>query len=308
MMAELVPITRKENFLARAAGDNGLELEPITREEHFLQKIIDSAGSGSATEKTLAQRGFITNASTINAMQGTGPDYYFSISSSYRQDYVPEAGSLLIVRAPSSGIASGATLKFKVGSNKYTQSWPIIISSGPIYGGYVNASEIVLLSFNGSRFYVASVVRDPLPTRLSQFENDLDMSAYTEITPVTLGTEGEAKFAAMLNYAKGTITASSGEKSVMFTGNFRELVLMVYNLVQHNKLPVVQLNNYNRIVVTEIGAHDVDTEDAVAWFAGSYHEPAAVDGTFYAFSHEIAVAAGSAIIHTKKYPLEVVSS
>ena len=307
-MAELVPITRKENFLARAAGNDGIELEPITREEHFLQKIIDSAGGGSATEKTLDQRGFITRASTINVMQGTGPDYYFSISSSYGQDYVPEAGSLLIVCAPASGIASNATLKFKVGSNKYTQSWPINISSGPIYGGYVNASEIVLLSFNGSRFYVASVVRDPVPTNLSEFENDLDMSAYQEIVPVTLGTEGEAKFAAMLNYAKAAITASSGEKSVMFPGNFNALVLTVYNLVQQNKLPVVQLNNFNRIVVTEVGGINVDAEDAVAWYAGSYHESANVDGTLYAFSHEISVATGAAMIHTKKYPLEVVTS
>lgn len=271
-------------------------------------KMAGGSGGGSATEKTLAQRGFITAASTINTMQGTGPDYYFSISPSYGQDYVPEAGSLLIVRAPSSGIASSATLKFKVGSNKYTQSWPINISSGPIYGGYVNANEIALLSFNGSRFYVSSVVRPPVPTNLSEFENDLDMSAYREIVPITLGTEGEAKFAAMLNYAKGAITASSGEKSVMFPGNFYALVGTVYNLVLQNKLPVVQLNNYNRIVVTEIGGINVETEDAVAWFAGSYHEATNVDGTFYSFSHEIAVATGSAMIHTKKYPLEVVTS
>lgn len=273
-------------------------------------KMAGGSGSGSATEKTLAQRGFITNASTINVMQGTGPDYSISIGSRYEQDYVPEAGSLLIVRAPSSGIASNATLKFRVGSNTYTQSWPINISSGPIYGGYVNASEIVLLSFNGSSFYVAGVVRAPVtvPTKLSQFENDLDMSAYTEIIPVTLGTEGEAKFAAMLNYAKAAITASSGEKSVMFPGNFNALVLTVFNLVQQNKLPVVQLDNYNRIVVTEIGAQGAETEDAVAWFAGSYHEAANVDGTFYVFSHEIAITNGSAMIHTKKYPLEVVTS
>lgn len=40
-----LPITRKENFLARAAGNDGLKLEPITREERFLQGIIDSVGS-----------------------------------------------------------------------------------------------------------------------------------------------------------------------------------------------------------------------------------------------------------------------
>lgn len=42
----LTPITRKENFLARAAGNPGKELEPITRTEHFLQDLIDAAGGG----------------------------------------------------------------------------------------------------------------------------------------------------------------------------------------------------------------------------------------------------------------------
>lgn len=275
-------------------------------------KMVGGSGSGSATEKTLAQRGFITYPTGIDSLGGTAPDYYIHASQTVIgtgvdvQSYVPEAGSLLIVRAPN-GISNNATLKFRVGT-RYSASWPIYYGTSAITSGIVRNGEVVLLSYNGSRYYVASVVRDPVPTRLSQFENDLDMSAYTEITPVTLGTKGEAKFAAMLNYAKGAITASSGEKSVMFPGGFNALVFTVYNLVQQNKLPVVQLDNNNLIVVTEIGAHDVGTEDEVVWFAGSYHEAANVDGTFYAFSHEIAVVTGSAMIHTKKYPLEVVTS
>lgn len=38
----LTPITRKEQFYARIAGDAGQELTPITRTEHFLQRIIEA--------------------------------------------------------------------------------------------------------------------------------------------------------------------------------------------------------------------------------------------------------------------------
>ena len=54
---EISPVTRKEHFLARAAGDeDALELQPVTREEHFLQNIIDAieegGGGGSITVDT----------------------------------------------------------------------------------------------------------------------------------------------------------------------------------------------------------------------------------------------------------------
>ena len=42
----LTPITRKEQFYARIAGDAGQELTPITRTEHFLQRIIEAGGGG----------------------------------------------------------------------------------------------------------------------------------------------------------------------------------------------------------------------------------------------------------------------
>lgn len=48
-MSELKPITRKEQFLAKAAGDpDAQDLEPITRTEHFLAKI--TGGGGGAME------------------------------------------------------------------------------------------------------------------------------------------------------------------------------------------------------------------------------------------------------------------
>lgn len=43
------PITRKETFLAKAAGQNVETPEPITRVEHFLKNLIDhisQIGSG----------------------------------------------------------------------------------------------------------------------------------------------------------------------------------------------------------------------------------------------------------------------
>jgi hypothetical protein len=45
----ITPITRKENFLARAAGENGLELEPVTREEYYLNKIAEGGGGGGGS-------------------------------------------------------------------------------------------------------------------------------------------------------------------------------------------------------------------------------------------------------------------
>lgn len=49
-MPNLDPITRKEQFLSRAAGGPGLDLDPITREEHFLQAIADAGGGGWVTD------------------------------------------------------------------------------------------------------------------------------------------------------------------------------------------------------------------------------------------------------------------
>lgn len=43
----LTPITRKEMFLAKAAGQDVETPEPITREEMFLSKINGSGGGGS---------------------------------------------------------------------------------------------------------------------------------------------------------------------------------------------------------------------------------------------------------------------
>jgi len=45
----ITPITRKEQFLARAAGESGVELDPITREEYYLNKIAEGGGGGGGS-------------------------------------------------------------------------------------------------------------------------------------------------------------------------------------------------------------------------------------------------------------------
>ena len=46
-MNNLKPISRKEHFMGRAAGNPGAEkLEPITREERFLEDIVEAVESG----------------------------------------------------------------------------------------------------------------------------------------------------------------------------------------------------------------------------------------------------------------------
>ena len=43
---EIEPVTRKEMFMAAAAGENVTALTPVTREEYFLSKIAGSGGGG----------------------------------------------------------------------------------------------------------------------------------------------------------------------------------------------------------------------------------------------------------------------
>lgn len=45
-MEELTPITRKETYLAKAAGQDVTTPEPVTREEVFLNAIANGGGSG----------------------------------------------------------------------------------------------------------------------------------------------------------------------------------------------------------------------------------------------------------------------
>lgn len=51
------PLTRKEFFMAKAAGQTVPDLEPITREEYFLNQIAESGGGGGGASITLNYSG-----------------------------------------------------------------------------------------------------------------------------------------------------------------------------------------------------------------------------------------------------------
>lgn len=44
------PLTRKEFFMAKAAGQTVPDLEPITREEYFLNQIAENGGGGGSSD------------------------------------------------------------------------------------------------------------------------------------------------------------------------------------------------------------------------------------------------------------------
>lgn len=50
------PITRKEQYLAKAAGGEGEIPEPITREEMYLKEIADNSGSGVSSYEELTDK------------------------------------------------------------------------------------------------------------------------------------------------------------------------------------------------------------------------------------------------------------
>ncbi len=269
-------------------------------------KMAGGSGGGSATEKTLAQRGFITHPSSIYSLSGTAPDYYISVSQTVivgdLESYVPEAGSLLIVRAPSSGVSQNATLKFRL-STKYSASWPIYYDGTAITDNVVRGREIMLLSFNGSRYYVAGVVRDPVtvPTKLSDLQNDLDLQA---IQKITLDTNMQASLGQLLAATKSQISGSSGEAAIISQTNMMNLVSVVFHVLNQGNVPVIELTIGNRITVTDTGFED-DGADGLGWVCGTYHEYALENGVMYGYSHEIVLSCDGCFVHTRKYTVAI---
>lgn len=89
MSDELIPITRKEIFLAKAGGQNVVTPTPITREEIFLQSIIDNGSGGGG---------------------GGGGDNVMIVTLTYDEDaddgtYISSATATEIVAANSDGKA-----------------------------------------------------------------------------------------------------------------------------------------------------------------------------------------------------------
>ena len=69
----LKPITRKEQFYARIAGDPARELQPITRTETFLQRIIDVLSGGRTTPESVVEAtGDMTSEQQAQTRQNIG--------------------------------------------------------------------------------------------------------------------------------------------------------------------------------------------------------------------------------------------
>lgn len=136
-MAELNPITRKENFLARAAGNDGLVLEPITREEHFLQKIIDSGGGGGggSSNAVLYTAQSLTDSQKAQARVNIGAaSEVLEVVSGTSVNLDPEFGyryicgeltSLAITSSPSIG---GWSIRFDSGATATVLTMPSAIA------------------------------------------------------------------------------------------------------------------------------------------------------------------------------------
>lgn len=70
---QLTPETRKENFLARAAGNPGAEkLTPITREEHFLEDIVKAVETGVTPGSVVDATAAMTPAQAAQMRQNIG--------------------------------------------------------------------------------------------------------------------------------------------------------------------------------------------------------------------------------------------
>lgn len=115
------PITRSEQFLARAAGNSGDDLAPLTRLEHFLKDIADAqgGGGGSVTSVNGQTGAVVLTASDVGAaavetvveVEGTTPTITPSANTVYN---CCELTSLTITDPPATGaysivFTSGAT-------------------------------------------------------------------------------------------------------------------------------------------------------------------------------------------------------
>lgn len=107
------PITRSEQFLARAAGNSGEELTPLTRLEHFLKDIADAqGGSGGSVTSVNGQTGAVVLTAfdvgaaaveTVVEVEGTTPTITPESNTIYN---CGELTSLTISNPPSSGAYS----------------------------------------------------------------------------------------------------------------------------------------------------------------------------------------------------------
>lgn len=129
----ITPITRKEQFLSRAAGEGGVELDPITREEYYLNKIAEGGGGGggggvsSVNGKTgtvvlTASDVGAAAAETVVEVSGSTPTIEPAANAIY---HCGELTSLTISNPPATGkfwiwFTSGATATVVTGIDNFT--------------------------------------------------------------------------------------------------------------------------------------------------------------------------------------------
>ena len=136
---ELTPITRKEHFLAKAAGDeNALELQPVTREEHFLQNIIDAieeggGGGGPVTpESIVTATGQMTSEQAEDTLENIGGQRemlivaiteesgVYSSNKTYAQIHAAMTERLVLFAVLESGFQTTVTANVEESSNTIT--------------------------------------------------------------------------------------------------------------------------------------------------------------------------------------------
>ena len=63
------PLTRKEFFMAKAAGQTVPDLEPITREEYFLNQIAESGGGGGGSSDPYSGYDLVIRGNTVSLVE-----------------------------------------------------------------------------------------------------------------------------------------------------------------------------------------------------------------------------------------------
>lgn len=80
------PLTRKEFFMAKAAGQSVPDLEPITREEYFLNQIAESGGGGGLPPIEEGDEGKVLTASDGEAVWASGGGGCFFVTGHFDED------------------------------------------------------------------------------------------------------------------------------------------------------------------------------------------------------------------------------
>lgn len=296
------PGSRNEAILQNMLGANNPLEPPRSRIEALLQQLLAEIGSGGGG-KTLAQMGFYFHSLTRNTAAPSR--LYFAIPSSGLpegvsiEEYAPDAGAI-IGASVGFDVPSGSTLAFRVGASGFSADFPIRYSGLTRWDSSVmpNGSWL-LLQFDGSAFQVVSVVRDPVtvPTKLSDLENDLDLSGIKIIDATAMATSLQG----LLSLVKSGITGASGQKTVLFTSNlFAQFVYEVFGAFSSDKLPVFFLGLGFYLPVVDTGNDGNDN----GWFTVRMNETETVGTTVTGYTHQITISMVGVVIQTTKTAIE----